>query len=113
RIAPQCDLVIVVGSRNSSNSVRLVEVARQAGAARAERVDQADDIAADWLEGAASVGVTSGASVPDHLVHQVVDWLRRRGFDQVVTESLVEETLTFALPPDLRRDLRAASRAGG
>ncbi|MDR1214804.1 MAG: 4-hydroxy-3-methylbut-2-enyl diphosphate reductase [Propionibacteriaceae bacterium] len=110
RIAPQCDLVIVVGSRNSSNSVRLVEVARQAGAARAERVDQADDIEEAWLRQVDTVGVTSGASVPDHLVHQVVDWLRRRGFDHLVTEALVEETLTFALPPDLRRDLRAAGR---
>ncbi|MDR1386481.1 MAG: 4-hydroxy-3-methylbut-2-enyl diphosphate reductase [Propionibacteriaceae bacterium] len=111
RMAGDCDLVIVVGSRNSSNSVRLVEVARRAGAPRAERVDQADDIDPAWLVGADTVGVTSGASVPDHLVQAVVEWLGRRGFDQVQTETLVQETLTFALPPGLRRDLKRAGLA--
>jgi len=102
-IARRCQLVIVVGSRNSSNSVRLVEVARAAGAGRAERVDAAGEIDPAWLDGVTSVGVTSGASVPDSLVGAVVDRLRAAGFGEVVEEAWAEETLSFALPPEVRQ----------
>jgi 4-hydroxy-3-methylbut-2-enyl diphosphate reductase len=101
-MAPQCDLVIVVGSRNSSNSVRLVEVALEAGAGQAHRVDSAGEIDAAWLEGAGVVGVTSGASVPDSLVQEVVAWLQARGFGAAESHPIVTESLTFALPPELR-----------
>ncbi len=101
-----CDLMIVVGSRNSSNSVRLVEVALEAGAKAAYRVDNADEIDDAWLDGVESVGVTSGASVPDDLVQGVLGLLESKGFPPPVEERLTEETLTFALPPELRKDLR-------
>ncbi|MCA1823190.1 MAG: 4-hydroxy-3-methylbut-2-enyl diphosphate reductase [Frankia sp.] len=102
-IARDADVVIVVGSRNSSNSVRLVEVARDAGAPSAHLVDQAGDIDEDWLRGAKTVGVTSGASVPEVLVADVLAWLRARGFDDVVEVTSAEEHLLFALPQGLRR----------
>lgn len=108
QISPGCDLMIVVGSRNSSNSVRLVEVALEAGAKASYRVDNADEIDPAWLEGVNSVGVTSGASVPDVLVQGVLDYLQDRGFPPAVEERLTEETLQFALPPELRKDLRRA-----
>ncbi|HMR48348.1 MAG TPA: 4-hydroxy-3-methylbut-2-enyl diphosphate reductase [Arachnia sp.] len=101
-----CDLMIVVGSRNSSNSVRLVEVALEAGAKASYRVDNAGEIDEAWLEGVESVGVTSGASVPDELVQGVLEFLQERGYPQAVEERLTEETLQFALPPELRKDLR-------
>lgn len=103
-----CDLMIVVGSRNSSNSVRLVEVALEAGAKDAHRVDNAAEIDPAWLEGVSTVGVTSGASVPDDLVQGVLTFLEERGYPAAVEERLTEETLTFALPPELRKDLRRA-----
>ncbi|MHA6524167.1 4-hydroxy-3-methylbut-2-enyl diphosphate reductase [Tessaracoccus sp. G1721] len=108
QISPGCDLMIVVGSQNSSNSVRLVEVALEAGAKASYRVDNADEIDPAWLEGVNSVGVTSGASVPDVLVQGVLDYLEGRGFPPAVEERLTEETLQFALPPELRKDLRRA-----
>ena len=108
QISDGCDLMIVVGSRNSSNSVRLVEVALEAGAKASYRVDNADEIDPAWLEGVNSVGVTSGASVPDVLVQGVLDYLQGRGFPPAVEERLTEETLQFALPPELRKDLRRA-----
>jgi 4-hydroxy-3-methylbut-2-en-1-yl diphosphate reductase len=108
QIAASADLVIVVGSRNSSNSVRLVEVALEAGAKASYRVDNAGEIDEAWLTGVESVGVTSGASVPDELVQGVLDLLRQRGFPAAVEERLTEENLVFALPPELRRDLKAA-----
>jgi len=108
-IAPQCDLVLVVGSRNSSNSVRLVEVARDAGARAAHLVDYAAEIADDWLAGASTVGLTSGASVPDDLVMEVLDHLAQHGFTDVTEVTTAEERLTFSLPQDLRRDLKAAA----
>ncbi|GAA0343545.1 4-hydroxy-3-methylbut-2-enyl diphosphate reductase [Micropruina glycogenica] len=108
QIAGTADLVIVVGSRNSSNSVRLVEVALEAGAKAAYRVDNAGEIDEAWLQGVDSVGVTSGASVPDELVQGVLDHLQERGFPAAVEERLTEENLVFALPPELRRDLKAA-----
>jgi 4-hydroxy-3-methylbut-2-enyl diphosphate reductase len=106
QIAAHSDVVIVVGSANSSNSVRLVEVAREAGATAAYRVDNAGEIHDDWLEGATRVGVTSGASVPDDLVQGVLDLLVTRGFPPATEERLTEESLVFALPAELRRDLR-------
>ncbi len=108
QIAAHSDLVIVVGSANSSNSVRLVEVALEAGARAAYRVDNAGEIDEAWLTGVAAVGVTSGASVPDDLVAGVLDFLVERGFPPAVEERLAEESLVFALPPELRRDLRTA-----
>ena len=107
-IAPQCDLVLVVGSRNSSNSVRLVEVALAAGAPAAYLIDYAHEINDEWLAGVSTVGLTSGASVPDELVMQVIDHLAERGFDQVAEVTTAQETLTFSLPQALKRDMRAA-----
>ena len=107
-IAPQCDVVIVVGSENSSNSVRLAEVAQEAGA-RSYRIDDAGQLQPEWLEGAESVGVTSGASVPESLVEQLLDALEELGFDEIELVKTVEESLIFALPPELRRDIKVAS----
>jgi 4-hydroxy-3-methylbut-2-enyl diphosphate reductase len=111
QVAAGSELVLVVGSRNSSNSVRLVEVALGAGADRAYLVDDADEIDKAWLEGVTTVGVTSGASVPETLVRQVVDWLAAHGYGEVEEVTAAEESLLFALPPELRRDLKAAERA--
>ncbi|MGB8650221.1 MAG: 4-hydroxy-3-methylbut-2-enyl diphosphate reductase [Mycobacteriales bacterium] len=111
QIAAESDLVLVVGSRNSSNSVRLVEVALGAGAGAAYLVDDASEIDEGWLEGVSVVGVTSGASVPDDLVKQVVGWLGERGYGDVQEVTAAEESLLFALPPELRRDLKAAGRS--
>ncbi|QKT06651.1 4-hydroxy-3-methylbut-2-enyl diphosphate reductase [Gordonia sp. X0973] len=101
-MAKHCELVIVVGSKNSSNSVRLVEVALQAGASNAYLVDYAREIDPQWLEGVSTVGVTSGASVPEVLVRGVLDFLSEYGYDSVETINTAEETLTFALPRELR-----------
>jgi 4-hydroxy-3-methylbut-2-enyl diphosphate reductase len=106
QIAQHSDLVIVVGSANSSNSVRLVEVALEAGAKASYRVDNATEIDEAWLDGVHNVGVTSGASVPDDLVQGVLDFLVSKGFPMATEERLTEESLVFALPPELRRDLR-------
>ena len=106
QIAAHSDLVIVVGSANSSNSVRLVEVALEAGAKAAHRIDNATEIDPAWLAGVDSVGVTSGASVPDDLVQGVLDYLVDQGFPVAREERLTEESLVFALPPELRKDLR-------
>jgi 4-hydroxy-3-methylbut-2-enyl diphosphate reductase len=108
-IAASSELVLVVGSRNSSNSVRLVEVARDAGAAAAYLVDDASHISDEWLDGVGTVGVTSGASVPEDLVADVLAWLAERGFADVTEVNAAEEHLLFALPQELRRDLRAGS----
>src|SRR3954463_5951308 len=105
-MAPECQLVIVVGSRNSSNSVRLVEVALGAGSDAAYLVDYADDIEPAWLSGVTTVGVTSGASVPEILVRGVLDRLAEHGFDTVQPVTTANETLVFALP----REIRAARR---
>ena len=105
-IAPASDLVIVVGSANSSNSVRLTEVARQAGAPQARLVDDASQIDLAWLDNVSTVGLTSGASVPEHLVEEVVDFLRDHGFADVEAVVTTEETLTFALPPQVRPSRR-------
>ncbi|HSK26413.1 MAG TPA: 4-hydroxy-3-methylbut-2-enyl diphosphate reductase [Jiangellales bacterium] len=110
-IAAESDLVIVVGSGNSSNSVRLVEVAMEAGARTAYRVDHAGELDPAWLDGVRTVGVTSGASVPEILVRGVLDWLAERGYPRVEEVRSAEETLIFSLPQELRRDLRAAQSA--
>ncbi|NUP69062.1 MAG: 4-hydroxy-3-methylbut-2-enyl diphosphate reductase [Nonomuraea sp.] len=102
RIAPQCDLVIVVGSANSSNSQRLVEVALSSGAAAAHLVDRAADADVRWLDGVETVGVSSGASVPEALVDDLLDWLATRGYTDVEPVTVTEETLTFSLPLELR-----------
>ena len=102
-MAPECDLVIVVGSRNSSNSVRLVEVALGAGANAAHLVDYAEDIDPSWLDGVTTVGVTSGASVPEILVRGVLERLAEFGYGTVQTVTTANETLVFALPREIRR----------
>ncbi|GAY13151.1 4-hydroxy-3-methylbut-2-enyl diphosphate reductase [Pseudonocardia sp. N23] len=101
-MAPQCDLVLVVGSANSSNSVRLVEVALAAGAGASYLIDYARQIDDSWLEGVRTVGVTSGASVPEVLVRGVVDRLAEHGWNEVEEITTAEETLTFSLPRELR-----------
>jgi 4-hydroxy-3-methylbut-2-enyl diphosphate reductase len=110
-IAERSDLVIVVGSMNSSNSVRLVEVAVESGAGDARLVDKAAEIDNVWLQGVTTVGVTSGASVPEILVRGVLDWLAQRGYEEVESVVSAEESLLFALPPELRRDMRVAGVA--
>jgi 4-hydroxy-3-methylbut-2-enyl diphosphate reductase len=102
-MAGECDLVLVVGSTNSSNSVRLVEVALEAGARDSHLVDFASEIDLVWLDGVRTVGVTSGASVPEILVSEVLDWLAERGYPDVETVKAAEERLVFALPHELRR----------
>ncbi|MFF0449374.1 4-hydroxy-3-methylbut-2-enyl diphosphate reductase [Streptomyces sp. NPDC004609] len=107
QMGAEADLVIVVGSKNSSNSVRLVEVALGAGAGDAHLVDFADEIDEAWLDGVSTVGLTSGASVPEVLVEGVLEWLAQRGFEDVELVKSAEESITFSLPKELRRDLRA------
>ena len=104
-IAPQADLVIVVGSANSSNSVRLKEVALEYGARRAERVDFAHQVDESWFEGVATVGVTSGASVPEVLVRQVLDLLAEYGYSSVNEVVTAQEDILFSLPKELRAKL--------
>jgi (E)-4-hydroxy-3-methyl-but-2-enyl pyrophosphate reductase (IPP and DMAPP forming) len=108
-IAAQSDLVIVVGSNNSSNSKRLVEVAKDAGAPAAYLVDDASYIQDSWLENVTTVGLTSGASVPEELVQGVLDKLAAHGFTDVQEVESVKEHMRFALPHELRKDLRAAA----
>ena len=108
-IARESELVLVVGSANSSNSVRLVEVALDAGADAAYRVDNAAEIDESWLSGVSTVGLTSGASVPEDLVQGVIDWLAERGFPTVDEHRTTEESLIFSLPRELRKDLKASA----
>jgi 4-hydroxy-3-methylbut-2-enyl diphosphate reductase len=110
-IAPQVELFLVVGSQNSSNSVRMVEVALDAGAPAARLVENAAAIDESWLAGVRTVGLSSGASVPELLVQEVLDWLAERGYAEVEAVRGAQESLVFALPPELRRELRAADRA--
>jgi len=109
-IAPQSDLVIVVGSQNSSNSVRLAEVALEYGAKVSHLVDFAQEVQEHWLDGVETIGVTSGASVPEILVKDVLAFLAARGFSDVQTVTAKEESLLFSLPPELRKDLKAAGK---
>ena len=108
QMAAECDLMIVVGSRNSSNSVRLVEVALEYGSRAGHLVDFADEIDEAWFEGVRTVGVTSGASVPEVLVRGVLELLAARGYVDVTPVIAAQETLTFSLPSEIRRDLKAA-----
>ena len=108
-ISREADLVIVVGSGNSSNSVRLVEVALEAGAKASYRVDDASEIDEAWLDGVDKVSVTSGASVPEALVDGVLAFLAERGYPDAQAVHSAEESLIFALPKELRRDLKAAA----
>jgi len=103
QIAAESDVVIVVGSQNSSNSVRLVEVALDAGARAAYLVDDAESIDPAWLEGVTTVGLSSGASVPEDLVAGVLDHLAASGFGHVDEVEAVEERMVFALPHELRQ----------
>lgn len=107
QVAAGSDLVIVVGSKNSSNSVRLVETALAHGAKDGHLVDNAGEIDEKWLEGVTTVGVSSGASVPEVLVDGVLEWLAERGWSDVDLVQPVDEHITFSLPKELRRDLRA------
>ncbi len=107
-IAPQSDLVLVVGSRNSSNSVRLVEVALETGAKASYLIDYAHEMQIEWLEGVETVGVTSGASVPEILVEELLARLSEFGFNDVQVVTKAEEHLLFSMPPELRKDLKAA-----
>ncbi|RJQ71537.1 4-hydroxy-3-methylbut-2-enyl diphosphate reductase [Pseudonocardiaceae bacterium YIM PH 21723] len=110
-MAPQCDLVIVVGSQNSSNSKRLVEVALQYGAKASYLIDFATEIDPAWLEGTGTIGVTSGASVPDELVFGVLERIAEDGWTQVEEITTANETITFSLPSNLRKDLKAAKKS--
>jgi 4-hydroxy-3-methylbut-2-enyl diphosphate reductase len=112
-IAPNVDLFLVVGSANSSNSVRMVEVALAAGAPAAYLVENANAIDSTWLDGVQTVGLSSGASVPEILVREVTDALAAAGYGDVEEVSHTEERLAFALPQELRRELRAGSTTSG
>ena len=101
-IAPRCELVIVVGSQNSSNSRRLVEVALEAGAKESHLVDYASQVKDEWFDGVSTVGVSSGASVPEILVKELVEELARRGYADAEEVTTTVETITFSLPRDLR-----------
>jgi 4-hydroxy-3-methylbut-2-enyl diphosphate reductase len=107
KVGADSDLVIVVGSANSSNTVRLVEVALDAGAKAAYRVDFASEIDEAWFEGVETVGVSSGASVPEELVDEVLVYLAERGFGDVKNVTTAEEDIQFSLPKELRKDLKA------
>jgi 4-hydroxy-3-methylbut-2-enyl diphosphate reductase len=110
-IAPQADLVIVVGSQNSSNSVRLAEVALEYGAKVSHLIDYAEEIQDHWFTDVETIGVTSGASVPEILVKDVLATLAEHGFRDVQEITAAEETLLFSLPPELRKDMKAAGQA--
>ena len=110
QIAPQADLVLVVGSKNSSNSVRLVEVALEYGAKAGYLIDYASEVKDEWFDGVETIGFSSGASVPELLVKDLLEDLAKRGYSDVETVTAMEEHLLFAIPPELRKDLRAAGR---
>jgi 4-hydroxy-3-methylbut-2-enyl diphosphate reductase len=109
-IAPKADLVLIVGSKNSSNSVRLVEVSLEYGAKAAYLIDFAAEAKEEWLSGVTTVGVSSGASVPEILVKDLLDWLAKRGFADVQVITATEEHLLFSLPVELRKELKAAGK---
>ena len=111
KVAEDAELVIVVGSANSSNSVRLVEVALEYGASAAYRVDYASEVKQEWLDGVATVGVTSGASVPEELVEELLRDLADAGYGDVQQVKTAEEDLLFSLPKELRKDLAGKTDA--
>lgn len=102
-MAAECDLVLVIGSTNSSNSQRLVEVALDSGATSAKLIDFAHQVDESWLDGVETVGVTSGASAPDSLVMDLLDWLAERGWSDVNEVTTANEKVSFALPRELRQ----------
>jgi 4-hydroxy-3-methylbut-2-enyl diphosphate reductase len=106
QMAGQCDLVLVIGSANSSNSNRLVEVARDHGAA-SYLIDNEAEVREEWLEGVRVVGITSGASAPEDLVQRLVDFFRERGTTDVSEFEVVQEDVRFMLPREIRRELAA------
>jgi 4-hydroxy-3-methylbut-2-en-1-yl diphosphate reductase len=108
QMARECDLVLVIGSRNSSNSNRLVEVARDHGAA-SYLIDNELEVRDEWLEGARVVGITSGASAPEELVQRLVDFFRDRGTEDVSEFQMVQEDVRFMLPREIRREIAAAA----
>lgn len=110
KVGAESDLVLVVGSANSSNTVRLVEVALEAGAKAAHRIDYASEIQEDWFEGVQTVGVTSGASAPEELVDEVLAYLEARGYGGPTEITTAEEDVQFSLPKELRKDLKSAGQ---
>ena len=104
KIAPEADLVLVIGSKNSSNSVRLVEVALEYGAKAAHLVDYASEVKQEWLEGVKTIGISSGASAPEVLVQELLDDLEDAGFNDIQAVITAEEDLVFSLPKELRQD---------
>lgn len=106
-LAPRCDLVLVIGSRNSSNSNRLVEVAREHGA-ESHLIDNADEVREEWLEGVETVGITSGASAPEELVEALVEFFRERGTQDISTLRTVDERVRFMLPQRVRDEITVA-----
>jgi 4-hydroxy-3-methylbut-2-enyl diphosphate reductase len=111
KVAEGADLVIVVGSANSSNSVRLVEVALQYGAKAAYRIDYPDELRQEWLDGVKTIGITSGASVPDVLVQELMRELAHAGYGDVEEVRTAEEDLIFSLPKELRDGPRGGRRS--
>lgn len=110
KLAPECDLVLIVGSANSSNTNRLVDVALLAGARAAHRIDHTGEIDPTWLDNATTIGVSSGASVPEILVNNLLEWLAERGYTDVQEIKTAEEDLVFSLPKELRTP---GARSGG
>jgi 4-hydroxy-3-methylbut-2-enyl diphosphate reductase len=105
-MAEQCDLVLVIGSKNSSNSQRLVDVARAEGAG-AHLIDNETEVREEWLEGARVVGISSGASAPEELVQRLVDFFRARGTAEVAELEVLREDVRFMLPKTIRQSLAA------
>ena len=110
KVGSESDLVLVIGSANSSNTVRLVEVALEAGAKAAYRIDYASEIKEEWFEGVETVGVSSGASAPEELVEEVLEYLENRQFGKPVEITTAEEDVQFSLPKELRKDLKEAGQ---
>jgi 4-hydroxy-3-methylbut-2-enyl diphosphate reductase len=110
KVGSESDLVLVIGSANSSNTVRLVEVALEAGAKAAYRIDYASEIKEEWFEGVETVGVSSGASAPEELVDEVLEYLEKREFGKPIEITTAEEDVQFSLPKELRKDLKQAGQ---
>ncbi len=110
KVGSESDLVLVIGSANSSNTVRLVEVALEAGAKAAYRIDYASEIKDEWFEGVETVGVSSGASAPEELVDEVLEYLEKRQFGTPIEITTAEEDVQFSLPKELRKDLKQAGQ---
>jgi 4-hydroxy-3-methylbut-2-en-1-yl diphosphate reductase len=110
KVGAESDLVLVIGSANSSNTVRLVEVALEAGAKAAYRIDYASEIKEEWFDGVETVGVSSGASAPEELVEEVLEYLEKRQFGKPIEITTAEEDVQFSLPKELRKDLKEAGQ---